>query len=941
MTLTPFYRHYPQDPAENLRWRVRCRERALEDIRFRHALYDACMEDVLFFMGFAMWSLEPRARVKVRPFIPWPHQEKVFVAMDRAIDDSANEEKTIDVLVDKSRAQGGTFGYLWVDLRRWLRDPMFSAGYVTRNEALVDSATDADTLFWKLAWAIERLPFWMLPRGFEMKRHRSLSGHSLLNPANGSTLVGYAAGQDVAAGGRKTVFTCLAGGTLVVTDRGLVPIEEVALFHRVWDGTMWVNHDGLVYQGERETISAYGIGLTLDHRVLTEDGWNDASDRIDRAEVWIPDRYQEEWASRQQHSMAVPVQMRGGSDGVLRESPQWRDQELRLLSANGNRKQGTDARPLPDEGVSGMGQDASAVPEPEVFGLQVLRGPWHYGMRPMAGVRELPCRYGEEAGGADAGEERQHQRLRARQLQVGNSPRAGQQYPPEPCGGNIAGPSDSGPNSEDSGNDRTRCETPHQEWLDGGRASKATQTPEAVYDLLNCGPRRAFTVIDDHGRPLLVHNCDEFGAKDFISGGKDESVMESLHDVTNCIRLVSARYADAGVFHEACQDPDHSGIHLILDWKDNPIHAKHSYVVRDGRPEARKPEDQDAVDAYHAENPDLQRRLERRGFKWEGVVRSPWYDMRCLRPTATPRLIASQLDRDPRGAVGKVFPGDLLDRVKRKHCKPPVWRGTPVFDSETLVLKGLVTREDGPLKLWFRPGPDHSCPLGPFILGCDIAVGSDGAYSSNSVASGIDDRTGEQMLEYTVKGMPSIKFARNVVGLARWLRRAYLGWEDSGMAGPFAKEILEVLYYGNVYYREVAEIGVRRKTRKAGWWNGKDDDKADLFEKMALAMEMGAYTIRSEDLIRECGEYEWEKGKIIHQPTKNRGATEKAHGDRCIAGGVAWLLYSEGFHGIGIDKDVESGETPEYGSFLWREQREQNRVEPGGPAFGLKDVVRP
>jgi len=640
VSLTPFYSHYPQDPAENLRWRIRCRERALEDIRFRHALYDAAMEDVLFFMGAFCWSFEPRAKVKVRPFCPWVHQESVFVAMDKAIDDAEREERPLDVLVDKSRAQGGTFGYLWIDLRRWLRDPMFSAGYVTRNEMLVDSATDADTLFWKLAWGIERLPFWMLPPGFDMKRHRSLSNHSLVNPANGATLVGYAAGQDVGAGGRKSVFT-----------------------------------------------------------------------------------------------------------------------------------------------------------------------------------------------------------------------------------------------------------------------------------------------------------IDEAGARDFVSGGKDEAIQEALHDVTNSIRMVSARYVDSGVFHAACEDPDHAGLHLILDWKDNPIHARHSYVVRGDRPEARKPEDQGAVNDYHAQNPDLQKRLERKGFKWEGVVRSPWYDARCLRPTATPRLIASQLDRDPRGAVGKVFPADLLDRVKREKCKPPVWQGTPVFDSETLLLKGLITRDDGPLKLWFKPGPDFSCPLGPFTLGCDIAIGSDGAYSSNSVASGIDNRTGEQVLEYTIRGMPMIKFARNVVGLARWLRKAFLAWEDSGMVGPFAKEIMEVLYYSPVYMRDVPELGSKRKTRKPGWWNGSPEDKAELFEKMALAMETSAYTIRSEDLIRECGEYEWEKGKIIHAPTKNKGATEKAHGDRCIASGVAYLAYSEGLADNFLDTDDENAQTPEYGSFLWCEQQERPKVNSDSPDFGLKDVV--
>lgn len=640
MPLTPLLHHAPSDPAKNLLWRCRCRERALTDLTFRHALYDACMEDVLFWMAFACWSLEPRARVKVRPFIPWPPQEPVFVAMDKAIDDAALQDKSIDVLLDKTRAQGGTFGYLWIDLRRWLRDPMFSAGYVTRNEMLVDSATDDSTLFWKLAWAIERLPFWMVPKGFNMKQHRSLSGHSILNPANGATLVGYAAGQDVGAGGRKTVFT-----------------------------------------------------------------------------------------------------------------------------------------------------------------------------------------------------------------------------------------------------------------------------------------------------------CDEFGARDFIEGGKDEKVMEALHDVTNCIRMVSARYADRGVFHEACEDPDSNGLHLILDWKDNPIHSRCSYVVRDGKPVAREPKEQPAVDVYHRENPDLRSRLERKGFKWQGVVRSPWYDMRCLRPTSTPRLIASQLDRDPRGAVGKAFPGDLLDRVKRDCCKRPVWRGTPVFDPETMQLKGLLQRDDGPLKLWFQPGPDHSCPLGPFTMGCDVAMGSDGVYSSNSVASIIDDRTGEQVGEYVVRGMPAIKFGRRVVGLARWLHGAFLGWEDSGMVAPFAREVLEVLNYNHVYFRPVNEIGSGKKTKKAGWWNGKDQDKVELFEKMALGMETDDFTVRSVDLVRECGEYEWEGGKLIHRPTKNKGATEKAHGDRVIATGVAWLLYWGERREKSLDNEDETGQIPDYGSWLWREQRERQRVRPGAPDYGIADVV--
>lgn len=631
-----FFDLVPKDPVKNLRWRIRCRERALTDKRFRDLLYQACMDDLCFWMAFACWGYDPRARIKIVPFIPYPHQQSVFIAMDEAIDKAEREERSVDVIVDKARAQGASFGYLWVDLRRWLRDPMFSAGFVTRNEDLIDSKSDSSTVLWKIAWAIERLPFWMQP---SYERH--LGQHTFINNDNGSLLRGYSAGQDVAAGGRATVFT-----------------------------------------------------------------------------------------------------------------------------------------------------------------------------------------------------------------------------------------------------------------------------------------------------------VDEAGARDFVAAGKDEAVQESIQDVSNCIRMVSARYVDQGVFHNACENPDtaKNGIHLILDWRDHPTQSQNSYIVREGVAVAVKPEDQAAVTEYHRSMPDLRSRLERKGFKFEGVIRSPWYDSRCLRPTATPRLIASQLDRNPRGAVGKVFSSELLDRMKHKHCQGPVWVGNPVFDSETCKLTGLLPKEDGALKLWFRPGIDDSPPLGPFTAGCDIASGGVGAYSSNSVMTAIDDRTGEQVLEYTIKGLEPRPFARRVVGLCMWLRNALLGWEDSGVSGGFAKEIMEVVYYGSVFFRDVTQLGSQKKSRKPGW-PCRDADKADAFEQMALAMDQGRFIPRSEEMIMECGEYEWNGDKIIHAPSKNKGATDKNHADRAIAAAGAWLVFNTDNAIHKIDTDEETGQTPEYGSFLWREQQEQLRKKSDSPAYGIRDVI--
>ena len=79
-------------------------------------------------------------------------------------------------------------------------------------------------------------------------------------------------GQDL---NRKTVKginfgLCIAEGQLVLTDHGLVPIENVTTTHKVWDGVEWVPHDGVIYKGHQNVITYAGLTATPDHRVYTE-----------------------------------------------------------------------------------------------------------------------------------------------------------------------------------------------------------------------------------------------------------------------------------------------------------------------------------------------------------------------------------------------------------------------------------------------------------------------------------------------------------------------------------------------------------------------------------------------------------------------------------------------------------------------------------------------
>lgn len=67
--------------------------------------------------------------------------------------------------------------------------------------------------------------------------------------------------------------TCLLRGSMVLTDKGLVPIERVTIDHKVWDGLEFVQHSGAICQGRKAVITHDGITATPDHLVMTLHGW--------------------------------------------------------------------------------------------------------------------------------------------------------------------------------------------------------------------------------------------------------------------------------------------------------------------------------------------------------------------------------------------------------------------------------------------------------------------------------------------------------------------------------------------------------------------------------------------------------------------------------------------------------------------------------------------
>lgn len=288
---------------------------------------------------------------------------------------------------------------------------------------------------------------------------------------------------------------CLAGATLVATDRGWVPLVDVAVSDRVWDGAEWVTHDGLIYQGEEITVPLDGIRMTPDHEVLTVGGWREAKDcdGLNRTPVRKPDGpaaglYSATWKAGE---MGGSLRLWLGKRVPVRrlDAP---EQEaiasiVRLSDGSPYQRGDTDARHDAAPGLRGVALNAGPLPAAIASGMAQLRRAWHLGVRALAAFRKLLVRHGAYLqAGVDTGARGQRERLRAGKLQLGDAPRAVVEHAAQPA-------------------------TEHGRAVKAdGRSAIDAALPmarEPVYDLVNAGPRARFVVLGASG-PMIVHNCE-------------------------------------------------------------------------------------------------------------------------------------------------------------------------------------------------------------------------------------------------------------------------------------------------------------------------------------------------------------------------------------------------------------------------------------------------
>lgn len=101
----------------------------------------------------------------------------------------------------------------------------------------------------------------------------------LLRPTQSTSLYVQIVGRGMRIADGKS--DCIAEGSLVLTDHGEVPIENVTTNMKVWDGDGFVDHGGAILRGESEVVTYEGLTATVDHRAWTPFGWKTIKECID------------------------------------------------------------------------------------------------------------------------------------------------------------------------------------------------------------------------------------------------------------------------------------------------------------------------------------------------------------------------------------------------------------------------------------------------------------------------------------------------------------------------------------------------------------------------------------------------------------------------------------------------------------------------------------
>lgn len=322
--------------------------------------------------------------------------------------------------------------------------------------------------------------------------------------------------------GGKLVENCLAQGTLVLTDRGLIPIEKVSKDTLIWDGVSFVRHEGVIDKGLQDCITVDGLSMTPDHQVLTEKGWMPCVETqgLNWADVRLPHRHQAgRKHERGETEMAVPLRLRPpeNSGRIRPEKEKAFYKVMRLHERAFDWPRRNHPRIVAPPHLGGVALIKTAMPEPACASLQELRGPRHNGLQTLARkFPEFPGRYGAIIQArTPVRPDRQQQRLFAGKLSLGYTKGKRQEQADKSSRAVLR--QDDKRTSRRVGNRHDNAMLSTGPQLAAGIVIDKTKCKKRVYDIRNCGPRHRFAVYDPETKKVrLVHNCVQAIARDCL-----------------------------------------------------------------------------------------------------------------------------------------------------------------------------------------------------------------------------------------------------------------------------------------------------------------------------------------------------------------------------------------------------------------------------------------
>lgn len=296
---------------------------------------------------------------------------------------------------------------------------------------------------------------------------------------------------------------CLAAETKVLTDRGYLDIVDVSVTDKLWDGVEWVSHEGIAEQGVKPVIRLDGVRITPDHLVNIGSSWTEASElatnerlrtrALENASASLPPRVRlsgEETASTWRRCIVTAAPPRTGlRSTTCVKAPQRGATLVRRRRPPLTERSGLAMRRTCR--IRNIGRDCSTGFLRPSEGATTQK---HDSSRTMANVA-LPC-------GRNGGKTEARSCFTSRRCRAGTTPSwrwTGQTA----IGGTSRAISGLLPGR--------KTLSINARWRNGsnsfGSCGPASQTLSPVYDLVNAGPRKRFTIRTNTGH-LIVHNCE-------------------------------------------------------------------------------------------------------------------------------------------------------------------------------------------------------------------------------------------------------------------------------------------------------------------------------------------------------------------------------------------------------------------------------------------------